>query len=89
MGVLDSPGPRRLFETLPSLGDVAQPCQGTATSDNARFLRCWWEMGRSNIVFGWHNRVEARTSGKKWFPHMKGGAYRRWYGNQDLCGKLG
>ena len=76
-------GLRRLFEELPSLGDVARPRQGTATSDNARFLRFGWEMGWSHIAFGCHNRVEARTSGKKWFPYMKGGAYRKWYGNQD------
>jgi len=76
-------GLRRLFEELPGLGEVAQPRQGTATSDNARFLRFWWEIGWRHIALGCYDRVEARASGKKWFPYMKGGAYHKWYGNQD------
>jgi len=76
-------GLRRLFETLPALGDVAQPRQGLATADNFRFLRYWWEVGRERIAFGCRDRDEARASSKRWFPHMKGGAYRKWYGNQE------
>jgi hypothetical protein len=76
-------GLRRLFETLPKLGDVAQPRQGTATSDNMRFLRFWWEVGWQRIAFECQNREEGKTSGKRWFPYMKGGGYRKWYGNQD------
>jgi len=74
---------RRLFEELPSLGEVAQPRQGLATADNFRFLRYWWEVGRERIGFGCRSREEARASGKRWFPYMKGGAYRKWYGNQE------
>lgn len=73
----------RLFETLPRLGEVAQPRQGLATADNFRFLRYWWEVGRGRIGFGCRDRAQARASGKRWFPYMKGGAYRKWYGNQE------
>jgi len=76
-------GLRELFETLPKLGDVAQPRQGTATSDNTRFLRFWWEVGRLRIEFTCANHSDACISAKKWFPYMKGGTYRKWYGNQD------
>jgi len=76
-------GLRRLFEELPSLGEVAQPRQGLATADNFRFLRFWWEVGRGHIAFGCRNRQEAIATGKKWFPCMKGGAYCKWYGNQE------
>jgi len=74
---------RRLFETLPKLGDVAQPRQGLATANNFRFLRYWWEVGRAHIGFGCRDRADAQATGKRWFPCMKGGAYRKWYGNQE------
>jgi hypothetical protein len=78
-----TPGLRRLFETLPKLGDVATPRQGLATADNFRFLRYWWEVGTPRIAFGCRNAQEAQRSGKRWFPYMKGGSFRRWYGNQE------
>jgi len=74
---------RQLFAKLPRLGDIAQPRQGLATADNFRFLRFWWEVGKRNIAFGCKDREEALASGKKWFPCMKGGSYRKWYGNQE------
>ncbi len=76
-------GIRRLFRELPKLGDVAQPRQGLATADNFRFLRYWWEVGLERIAFDCRGRTGARATGKRWFPYMKGGAYRKWYGNQE------
>ncbi|MEM2097382.1 MAG: hypothetical protein QXI70_04425, partial [Methanothrix sp.] len=78
-----TPGLRRLFLELPKLGEVAQPRQGLATADNFRFLRFWWEVGASRIAFGCRSHDDARASGKRWFPYMKGGSFRRWYGNQE------
>jgi hypothetical protein len=78
-----TPGLRRLFETLPKLGEIAQPRQGLATADNFRFLRYWWEMGTASIGFGCQSREESESRLEKWYPYMKGGSYRRWYGNQD------
>jgi hypothetical protein len=75
---------RNLFETLPTLGDVAQPRQGLATAYNFRFLRGWWEVGCERIAFGCQDGEEAKETGKRWFPYMKGGGYRKWYGNQDF-----
>ncbi|GIX04291.1 MAG: hypothetical protein KatS3mg114_0160 [Planctomycetaceae bacterium] len=78
-----TPGLRKLFETLPKLGDVAQPRQGLATADNFRFLRYWWEVGTERIAFGCRDAQEALKSRQRWFPYMKGGSFRRWYGNQE------
>jgi hypothetical protein len=78
-----TPGLRRLFETLPKLGEIAQPRQGLATADNFRFLRYWWEVGTARIGFGCQSREESESRLEKWYPYMKGGLYRRWYGNQD------
>jgi hypothetical protein len=82
-----TPGLRRLFETLPKLGEIAQPRVGLQTGDNFRFLRYWWEVGQQNIGFGYASIQTAQASGKKWFPYMKGGSFRRWYGNQEYVVK--
>ncbi len=76
-------GIRRLFRELPKLGDVAEPVVGLQTGENARFLRYWWDVGLARIAFDCRDRAEAQTTGKRWFPYMKGGAYRKWYGNQE------
>jgi len=56
---------------------------GLMTTDNERFLRCFWEVCLSNICFDATTDSAARDSCRKWFPHNKGGAYRRWAGNRD------
>lgn len=43
------------------------------TSDNERFLRFWWEASESEIGIG-----------MKWVFYMKGGQFRKWYGNIEL-----
>jgi hypothetical protein len=54
-----------------------------ATADNFRFLRYWWEVGKEQIAFGCKSREESESWPEKWYPYMKGGSYRRWYGNQE------
>lgn len=78
-----TPGLRKVFETFPKLGEIAQPRQGLATADNFRFLRYWWEPGVEHIAFGIRDAEEAQQADKRWFPYMKGGGFRRWYGNQE------
>lgn len=74
----------KIFETFTrnrALSDVANPCVGLQTSDNARFLRLWFEPSYSRIGFGYTNAALAARSQKKWFPTTKGGTFRRWFGN--------
>jgi hypothetical protein len=78
-----TPSLRRLFETLPKLGEVAEPRQGLATADNFRFLRYWWEVGKDRIAFACTSREESALRPEKWYPYMKGGPLKRWYGNQE------
>ncbi|MDX2242102.1 MAG: hypothetical protein NW224_15560 [Leptolyngbyaceae cyanobacterium bins.302] len=78
-----TPSLRQLFEALPKLADVAQPRQGLATADNFRFLRFWWEVGRTHVGFNCRSQEECAERQEKWYPYMKGGAFRRWYGNQE------
>ena len=74
---------RDSFLSEESIGTVAPPKQGLATADNERFLRLWHEVNIQKIGFGISSCDEAATSGKKFFPYNKGGAFRRWYGNRD------
>lgn len=77
------PSLRQLFRTLPKLGEVGKPRQGLATADNFRFLRYWWEVGTNCIGFGCNDAQSAIATNKRWFPYMKGGNFRRWWGNQE------
>ncbi len=72
---------RDVFRRARPLADLSPPRQGLATGDNRRFLRCWWEVDRKQIGFHCTSSEEAGGSGLKWFPYNKGGAYRKWYGN--------
>src|SRR6266568_4136962 len=77
-------GLRGLFATLPKLGQRADIKHGLATLENFRFLRFWWEIGYSRIGLECNGPTEAISTGKRWFPHMKGGDFRRWWGNQEF-----
>jgi hypothetical protein len=79
-----TPGLRKVFETFPKLGGIAQPVAGLRSSDNFRFLRYWWEPGIRRIGFDCKNAQEAQATGKRWFPYMKGGNFQCWYGNQEF-----
>jgi len=71
---------RRIFETLPSLDQIALPRQGAATSDNFRFLNFWWEVGIDNVKLGISSLEEAQKTRYRWFPYVKGEGFRRWFG---------
>ena len=69
------------FSNFKSLGSIADPKQGLATTDNEKYLRLWFEVPNTSIFFNATNTTEAMISGYKWFPYNKGGEYRRWFGN--------
>jgi type II restriction/modification system DNA methylase subunit YeeA len=66
------------------LGDISQPRQGMATTNNKRYLRLWHEIAFPTIAFGCSNAIEGNSVGKNWFPYNKGGEYRKWYGNNEF-----
>ena len=77
-----TPGIRKLFSSLPNLNSVAKPKHGLSTCYSFRYLRQWWEIGRSEITMGCVTPQAAIESFGKWFPYMKGGSFQRWFGNQ-------
>ena len=78
-----TPGLRKSFKTLLSLGKLSKTHCGMTTSDNFRFLRFWWEVGTEFIGLAYATCGESIASEKRWFPYMKGGSFCRWYGNQS------
>ncbi len=64
---------RDAFHRLPRLKAIAPPRQGLATTDNARFVRYWWEVTALGV-----EPVAVATEGR-WRPYVKGGRFRRWH----------
>ncbi len=75
---------RNIFINTKTIGEVAYPRQGMATTNNDMFLRRWFEVDISKTNFNAKNRIEAIESAAKWFPYNKGGSYRKWYGNNNF-----
>ena len=64
-----------------SLKDLGNPRVGLQTSNNDTFLRFWYEIAFSNLEIHCYSIQDSLKSDKRWYPHNKGGKYRRWYGN--------
>lgn len=61
------------FERGVPFQSVGNPKVGMQTSNNDKFLRLWFE-----ICYD-----EFNSDSKKWIKYIKGGTYRRWYGNLE------
>lgn len=72
-----------IFLRAKPLSEYAKVRKGLITSDNARFLRFWHEINNDKMGVNNTNLQEAQDSKKKWFPIVKGGNFRKWYGNYD------
>lgn len=65
------------FENRISSYGVAK--KGLSTGDNNKYMRLWFEVSHSKSIY------DANTFDNefKWYPINKGGAYRKWYGNNE------
>jgi len=72
-----------IFKENDTIGDIYEVKQGMTTADNRRFLRYWHETDHNKMGYGCKDTIEAKNSKKKWFPYNKGGAYRKWFGNNE------
>jgi type II restriction/modification system DNA methylase subunit YeeA len=73
-----------IFNRATAIHDIAPPRIGMMTTDNARFLRYWFEVDYLKIGFKHESIENAQESSTKWFPYNKGGNYRKWAGNCEL-----
>ena len=74
---------RDSFARNQPISNFLEAREGLTTGNNATFIREWHEVGQSEVGFDISGNDEARESGKRWFPYMKGGGSRRWYGNME------
>ncbi|MBU0673654.1 MAG: BREX-1 system adenine-specific DNA-methyltransferase PglX [Proteobacteria bacterium] len=74
---------RAAFQDETSISESIITREGLATGSNAIFLREWHEVSQAEVGFGITSGIVALKSGKRWFPYVKGGGSRRWYGNQE------
>lgn len=74
-----------IFINNKNIGNYYDVILGLKTGDNEKFLRIWHEVNYERFTSKCFSREEAKKSGKKWFPYNKGGNYRKWYGNLDIC----
>ena len=71
------------FKKGEELGNIANIKVGLQTGNNNKFLRQWFEVDYLNIEFNCESYENSKNSNLKWFPHNKGGKFRKWYGNHQ------
>jgi type II restriction/modification system DNA methylase subunit YeeA len=74
---------REIFSKNVKMESLGQPRMGMATGNNDLHMRYWHEVSTAKTGLNHSTRLDAINSRKKWFPYNKGGAFRRWYGNNE------
>ncbi len=64
-----------MYGNYKTMSEIAAPKVGMQTSNNDRYLRLWHEVDFSEF--------NGSSYGLKWIKYLKGGAYRKWYGNLE------
>ena len=72
-----------LYKTVPLLRDRASIKSGLSTGENEKFLREWFEISVSRFNTSCGSSASGNES-SPWVPYNKGGAYRKWFGNNSL-----
>lgn len=72
-----------LFSSFGSLSKSADLFKGLSTGENSSFVRYWHEVSSSFIYYDCSSNIASRSDARKWYPCNKGGAFRKWYGNQE------
>jgi len=72
-----------VFDLAERLDSIAAPRAGMSTGNNEKFIRSWWEVSRDIFCGHQIEKKEASQAAYKWFSFLKGGDYRKWYGNLE------
>jgi type II restriction/modification system DNA methylase subunit YeeA len=73
----------KLFSVNNKLSELCEIRAGLQTGDNDKFLRYWHEVSIDKVGLKIETRQQSIDSTKTWFPHNKGGGFRKWYGNSE------
>ena len=74
-----------VFDNNKPLSEYGITRLGMTTADNDKFTRFWYEPEIAKCIFSAINSEEVIAKKKKWVPYNKGGKFRKWYGNLDVC----
>ena len=55
---------------------IGKPSTGMMTANNDKYLRKWYEINYKEFI-------DRQKYGYKWIKYLKGGPFRRWYGNLE------
>ncbi|RYG95381.1 MAG: BREX-1 system adenine-specific DNA-methyltransferase PglX, partial [Alphaproteobacteria bacterium] len=77
-----------IFANGAKVEDLAPVRQGFQTGDNDFFIRQWFEVDYRNIGFDFSSTSEFHKSGRLYAPYLKGGEFRKWFGNNDYVVKF-
>ncbi len=73
---------RNAFIGTSVIEDRAPVRQGFQTGDNDKYLRLWHELDYARCKYDATSKDDVRGQAR-WVPYNKGGAFRKWYGNND------
>ena len=73
----------KIFEKNQKLGDIGEAKSGLQTGNNDKFLRQWFEVSNQKIGYDIKNLEDCKIKNYRWLPQVKGGSFRKWYGNFD------
>lgn len=75
LGYWVNPKVWKMYATNKTMEIVAHPKVGMQTSNNDKYLRLWYEIQ--------YNEFKGDSNNLKWIKYLKGGSFRRWYGNLE------
>lgn len=75
----------KIFGNKKTVEDYYDVILGLKTGNNKRFLRYWYEINYNIFENKCSDINETENNNKKWYPYSKGGSFRKWYGNLELC----
>ena len=67
---------------MEKLEDIGYSFQGIITGDVNKHLKLWYEVNNNKIKFHYIDR-NILNKIDSYFPYIKGGEYRKWYGNLE------
>ena len=73
----------KVFENGKPLSYYANVPKGLSTGSVDKFMRLWYEVNNKEINYKCSDCCETESASEKWYPYAKGGAFRRWNGNQE------
>lgn len=73
----------RAFKEGCNLAVYAQMPYGFKTGENEKFLRLWWECSSKEVCYDLRSYDDLDSRPVMWIAYNKGGAFRRWFGNNE------